>query len=281
MPPIPPRSCAICSTDFDGKEVAAAVRTPRWVRYPGSVRIADLGPEELLDLVEQGDLDELQVLDVLRNSYCSVEVARVVANNRAWLSSHLVRERLAGFRGLPVGTALNLLPTLPWLSLLHVAQSPKVPPAVRRHAERQLLVRLQRMALGEKIALARMAHRPLFRPLLDLPDAQVHEALLDNPKTVENDVVLMLARLEQGSGLFPIILRHRRWGASYAVKRAIARAPRAPLPLALSSLVHLKKPDLEDIVGTGSAVPEVRAAAQALLERGVSEAREGTEVTGE
>ncbi len=245
------------------------------------MRIADLGPDELLELVERGELDELQVLDVLRNPYCSVEVARVVATNRSWLTSHLVRERLAGFRGLPVGTALNLLPTLPWLSLLHVAQSPKVPPAVRRHTERQLLVRLQRMALGEKIALARMAHRPLFRQLLESPDAQVHEALLDNPKTVENDVVLIVARLEQGSKLFSVILRHRRWGACYAVKRAIARAPRAPLPLALSSLVHLRRPDLEDIVGTGSTAREVRAAAKALLERGVSEARKGTEITGE
>ncbi len=249
--------------------------------YSGNVSIADLGPVALLELVERGELDELQVLDVLGNPYCSVEVARLVATNRSWLTSHLVRERLAGFRGLPVGTALNLLPTLPWLSLLHVAQSPKVTPVVRRHAERQLLIRLQRMALGEKVALARMAHRQLFRQMLELSDSRVYEALLDNPRTVENDVVLMVARLEQGSRLFSIILRHRRWGASYAVKRAIVRAPQAPLPLALSSMVHLRKPDLNEIAGAAGTMPEVRDAAQALLERAISQLGRGTEASEE
>ncbi len=231
------------------------------------MRIAELGPEELLDLVEGGELDEVQVLEVLRNPYCPVEVAHRVAANRSWLASHLVRERLAAFRGMSVGTVLNLLPTLPWLSLLHVAQAPRTPPVVRRHAERQLLGRLQRMTLGERVALARLAHRPLFRHILDLPEPRVHEALLDNPRTVENDVLLALRRAEAGSPLFAVVVRHRRWGASYAVKHAIARSPAAPLPLALSSLVHLRVPDLREILRSDTCPERVREAAGALLGR--------------
>ncbi len=236
------------------------------------MRIGDLGPRELLELVEAGELDEVQVLEVLRNPHCSVEIARRVAANRSWLSSHLVRERLAAFRGMPVGTVMNLLPTLPWLSLLHVAQEPRTPPVVRRHAERHLLGRLQRMTLGEQIALARLAHRPLFRHILELPDPRVQEALLDNPRTVENDVLLAVARAEGGSPLFGVIVRHRRWGASYEVKRAIARSEAAPLPLALSSLVHLRGPDLESIARSAACPERVREAARALLARPMGEA---------
>ncbi len=230
--------------------------------------IADLGPKELMALVAGGDLDEIQVVQVLRNPHCTVEIARRIAANRGWTTSHLVRERLASFRGMPVGTVLNIMPTLPWLSLLHVAQEPRTPPVIRRHAERQILSRLQRMALGERIALARLAHRELYRHLLELPDPEVLKALLDNPRTIENDVVLLLLRAEQGSPLFAAALRHRRWGACYGVKHAIARAPHAPSPLAISSLVHLKLADLEEIAGGhAGAGPTVRNAARALLDR--------------
>jgi len=233
--------------------------------------IADLGPAELLAVVERGELDEIEVVQVLRNPYCTVEIARRVAANRSWTTSHLVRERLASFRGMPVATVLNILPTLPWLSLLHVAQEPRTPPVIRRHAERQILGRLQRMALGERIALARLAHRELFRHILELPDTEVLEALLDNPRTVENDVVLLLLRADHGSPLFAAALRHHRWGACYEVKHAIARAPAAPPPLAISSLVHLKLADLEAIARghTGNG-PAVRNAARALLDRQAS-----------
>ncbi len=222
---------------------------------------------ELMALVENGELDEPEVLEVLRNPYCTVEIARKIALDRRWTASHVVRERLAAFRGMPVATVMNILPTLPWLSLLHVAQEPRTPPVIRRHAERHIVQRLRRMALGEKITLARLAHRELYRHLLELPDPQVLQALLDNPRTVENDVVLLLQRAEPDSPLFAAVMRHRRWGACYEIKRTLARAAGTPVPLAISSLVHLRAADLKEIAGGASGSHAVRQAAAALQER--------------
>ncbi len=231
------------------------------------MRIADRSTEELRELVERGQLDEREVLEVLRNPYCTPDIARAVAARREWLRSHAVRERLAAFPGMPFALALDLLPTLPWLSLLHVAQTPRTPPQVRRTAERKLLERIARMTLGERIALARLAHRPLLPPLLACGEPDVLEALLDNPRLVENDVVLMIRRLEAGSALFAAIARHRRWGSRAAVRRAIAAAPAAPLPVALSVLVQLPRGDLAALA-RDHAVPEaVRRAAEAVARR--------------
>ncbi len=82
------------------------------------------------------------------------------------LGPHGVRELLAGFPGFNFCRALDLLATLPWVSLLTISQAPKTPPVVRRHAERKLVSQMLTMALGEKIALARRAHRALF-PVTD------------------------------------------------------------------------------------------------------------------
>jgi len=232
-----------------------------------SRKLSSLGPDELLREVHSAELDEVEVLEVLRNPYCSVEIALLVAQRPKWTTSHGVRELLVGFRGFPFADAMNLLPTLPWTSLLQLAQAPKTPPVVRRQAERKLLDRLAKMALGEKVALARRAHRPLFASLIATGDLPVLVALLDNPRLVENDMLVLVNTRDLQPQFFQAIVRHHRWGGSYGVRRAVAECPRTPYPLALSALVQLNPCDLRSIVDRGDLPERLRAAAQALLLR--------------
>ena len=135
--------------------------------------ISTLNSDQLLDRVRRHDLDEPAILEVLRNPYCTVEIAELIAESRLWTTSYKVRERLAGTPGIPFARAANLLGTLPWLSLLLVAQEPATAPMVRRHAEKKLLEKIGKMTLGEKVALARRAHRPLFSKLIAVPSARL------------------------------------------------------------------------------------------------------------
>jgi len=229
-------------------------------------RVSDLNTEHLLELLREGRPDEGEILEVLRNPFCTVEIAELVARTREWSTAHLVRERLAGFPGLPVGVALNLLATLPWLSLLHVGQNPRTPPVVRRRAERKLLERVQKMTLGEKVALARLAHRPLFAALIQCGDEPVALALLDNPRLVENDVLLLITSDRLPDPLVLAISRHRRWWSYYGVRRALTGHRQTPLPIALGLLVQLKRADLVALSGDHRAPGSVREAAGELLE---------------
>lgn len=217
--------------------------------------------------MERDTLSEAEVLEVLRNPYCTSEIAGRILDNRAWTGSHVVRERLAGFRGLPLGRALNLLPTLPWLSLLHLAQQPRTPPRIRREAERRLLSKIPQLSLGEKVAVARLAHRPLFRRLVGTGDPEVLTALLDNPKTVENDVLLILNNPSTPREVARRLAGHRRWGSRYEVRREVVCSPVVPVPVALAALVRLRHGDQLEVAAHPGVRDEVREAASALVER--------------
>lgn len=230
-------------------------------------RIRELSSAELAELVRSGaELDTGQVLEILRNPYCTFEVAQTVAAAPSWLRSHSVREVLASFRGLSLGHALDLLATLPWVSLLRVAQEPKAPPVVRRHAERKLLEKIPKLTLGEKIALARRAHRPVLRSLLSGADPEVLVALLENGRLVENDVLLMINR---GCGgrpeVFREIARHRRWGSCPGVRVALATTAEAPLPVALAALVQLSTGELRRLLRRPGLPERVRSAAWEVI----------------
>lgn len=230
--------------------------------------IASMNAGELRDLVSAPrGLDELEVLAVLRNPYCTVEVAGLVAARRELLDLHAVRERLAGFPGMPFAQAMSFMATLPWTSLLALGQNPKAPPLVRRQAEKRLAQGIQKMTLGEKIALSRRAHRPLLPQLIALGEVQVLEALLDNPRLVENDLLVLLRNDDLPDPFVRAVSRHHRWGTHYRVRRAIAESPSAPLPVALSALVSLRPGDLARFARRRDLPERVRNAAQALQDK--------------
>jgi len=230
-------------------------------------RVADLNSAELLELVRQGDLEGPRVLEVLRNKFCTIEIARLVADSARWMTSDRVRELVAGFRGFPFARSMNILATLHWTSLLQLAQEPRTPPVVRRQAERKIIEHLASMSLGEKVALARRAHRPVFKSLVAAGDEMVLTAMLDNPRLVENDVLYMLSTTEPSADFYTLIAKHHKWGSYYRVRRAFAEGANTPLPLALSALVLLRASDVRDMARRRNVPERVRAAAQALVDR--------------
>jgi hypothetical protein len=229
--------------------------------------VPDLDSDGLMEFVKGHELDALEVLQVLRSPFCTAQIAERVASNPRLLDAHAVRELLAGFPGFTFSRALDLLGTLPWNSLLSLSQAPRTPPVVRRQAERKLLGQLVAMALGEKIALARRAHRAIFQVLMADGNGQVLSALLDNPRLVENDVLVMLNTAEPPPEFFAALAGHHKWGPYLRVRRALVECPNTPLPVALSVLVQLSAVDLRRAVDRPDLPEGVRNAARALLER--------------
>lgn len=232
--------------------------------------IHELDSERLLELVRERKLDEIEVLQVLRSPFCTSQIAERIASDPGLMGMHEVREKVAGFPGFTFGRALDLLATLPWTSLLSLAQSPRTPPVVRRQAERKLLALLPSMALGEKIALARRAHRALFGALINTADGQVLCALLNNGRLVENDLLVILNTSEPPPEFFSELASHGKWGTYIRVRRALVVCPHTPLPLALSVLVQLSVTELRRVMEYPGLKEDVRVAASSLLEREAS-----------
>jgi hypothetical protein len=207
------------------------------------------------------------VLDVLRSPFCTPQIAEVVASTREHLGTQAIREKLAGFPGLNNAQAVGLLGSLSWSSLIAVAQTPKTPPLVRRQAERKLIYQIPTMTLGEKIAMARRAHRALFPGLIGQADEKILTALLDNPRLVENDLIVLINTGEPPVSFIATVARHFRWSRCLGVRRAIVGCPLSPLPLALSILVQLPRSEQRRVVERESVPHRVRSAAEALLAR--------------
>jgi len=243
-------------------------------------RISDLASDELLNLVRQEHLDDFQLLDVLRSPFCTAQIAEIVASNREHLGTRSIREKLAGFPGLSNMQAMNLLGSLPWSSLIAIAQVPKTPPLVRRQAERKLILQIPTMTKGEKIAMARRAHRALFPALIAGSDEKILTALLDNPRLVENDLVVVINTGQPPLEFILTVARHQRWGMTHGVRRAVVECPRTPLPLALSILVQLPKMDQKQIAERNGLPDGVRSAALALWSREKTEDLSRPSVSG-
>jgi hypothetical protein len=229
--------------------------------------IYEMDSNALLELVKTRRLDEMEVLQVLRSPFCTVQIAEIIAADPAAQDAHAVRERLAGFPGFNFSRAMSLLSTLPWTSLLSLAQAPRTPPVVRRHAERRILLQVPNLTLGEKIALARRAHKVLFEPLIRSSDDQVLLALLDNPRVVENDILVMLRTVTPSRDFLSALASHHRWGNYLRLRRAVVECESTPLPLALSVLVQLPKTQLRLLLDSKDLPESVHEAAVALLER--------------
>jgi hypothetical protein len=164
----------------------------------------------------------------------------------------------------PRALSLRLLPSLYWRELAEVASTPHVPGAVRVRAEGSLKDLLDELRLGEKITLARLATPPLIRELLKDGDTKVLEALLDNPRLREEDVLVSLRRRDVRPSLIDAVARSRRFGERYSVRLELVLQPKTPLPVALLQISSLVERDLLRIAATPELPPLVRIAAERL-----------------
>ncbi len=120
------------------------------------------------------------------------------------------------------------------------------------------------LTLGHRKTLARGTDRDVLHRLLIDPEVPVVRNLLENPRLVERDVVLLAARRPTDPDIQRVIFASSRWIRRYAVKRALVLNPYTPADLALRLLGFFTASDLR-LVQQSPNLPEiVREAARNL-----------------
>ena len=205
-------------------------------------------------------LDEHQMLLLLRRSDLDGALLRTVSEDPAWISSYQVKAAVVSHPHTPKTVAMNLIKFLFWRDLAKLLNNFRVQPAVRRLAEVTLRDRLQDITLGERIALARMAPREAIKVLRTDHSEQVMTALLGNPKTTEEDVLVVASYRRTPPPILALVARSARWSARYHVRLALLRNPRTPAVVAVALLPGLQQRDLTGLLETPGLAPAVRAA---------------------
>lgn len=206
------------------------------------------------------------LLLVLKNPAIAGPLIGRISQQKAWMKPYEMKAAVVLHPKTPRAVAMNLVSFLWWRDLVRVADRAVLPPPLRRAAERILSVRLQELAVGEKITLARIASRGLIAALRAEEDPKIIRALLSNPRLVEEDALTIACSGRTPGPVLRVLAEDPRFAPRPAVLKAIARHAETPPAIALHIVHALSTRDLKDLAHGARAPGLVKVAAQRLLE---------------
>jgi hypothetical protein len=130
--------------------------------------------------------------------------------------------------------------------LMHVALTPGAPADVKMAAEEALVMRLDTIASGERLSLARQSSGRVAAALLIDEETRVIMAALDNPQMTEAWIVKTLRNESAPQTFVELVCRHRKWSLREEVRLALLRNANTPLGRILQIAQSLPTAALRD-----------------------------------
>lgn len=241
-------------------------------RIPWAVRIGEADRDGLAALVTASleTFTEREVLLVLRHPHVTTSIVEEIVRSRSFLRIRSVRRALAIHPATPRAGALRMLEDLGWRDLAGVAREVRTPGPVRQAANRRLLELLRHLSKGEKAALARLADRDLFQPLLEENEPMVLEALCQNARLTTEDLVRFLTVGRASRGSVEALATTPRWAQRPAVREALIRHRHTLRATALSLLLSATRPEWVRLAADEGLPPLLAAWARRLADSGAS-----------
>lgn len=220
---------------------------------------------ELLPALDNPALDENHILLILRRVDISDSFIRDIVQRPQWSSSYPIKAAVSLHPHTPRELSMNFVKFLFWRDLAKILNSYQVPPAVRRMAEVNLRDRMQEISLGERISLARMAPREVIKVLRHDRNERILGALLDNPRTTEDDLLVLANSARTPPNILSLLAHSQRWASRQQLRLALARNPRLPVKSALPLLKGMVERDLLGLLELPTSPTPIRAAAARLV----------------
>ncbi len=192
-------------------------------------------------------LSEEEVVAALENAFITPNLISKIAQNPRLTGFYAVRLKLVAHRQAPQAHAVKLVHYLYWFDLLRLSIDVQVPAPVRRAIETQLLLRVDKLTLGERISSARACSAALIKVFLHDPDPKVFAALLINNRLREDDLLALVSSDRATAEQLLMIASDPRWSSRYALRKALVLNPLTPRAAAASQLRFLRRIDLRRI----------------------------------
>jgi hypothetical protein len=206
---------------------------------------------------------EDEALAILENANVTPQMLGKIAQVPRVTGYHSVRLRLVAHRQTPQAHAVRLVHYLYWIDLLNLSVDVQVPAPVRRAVDTQLLARVEKLTLGERVSSARRCSPALVKVFLYDPHPKVFEALIVNKRLREDDLLALISSRRATKDQLQMIAEDMRWSFRYAIRKALVLNPDTPLAAAASQLSHLSRRDLRSI----HANPETTIYVKRCIER--------------
>ncbi|HEY0372688.1 MAG TPA: hypothetical protein VGD79_11840, partial [Thermoanaerobaculia bacterium] len=192
-------------------------------------------------------LAEEEVLAAIANPYVSPKLLSKIAQTPRLTGFYSVRLKLVAHRQTPQAHAVKLVHYLYWFDLLRVSIDVQVPAPVRRAIDTQLVIRVDKLTLGERIASARACSAALIKVFLFDSDPKVFAALLINARLREEDLLVLVSSDRATAEQLLMVASDPKWSYRYALRKALVLNPTTPRSVAASQLRYLRPTDLRQI----------------------------------
>lgn len=205
-------------------------------------------PERLEQVMEDvAMLLEDEALAILENPYVTPRMLSQIAQSQRLAAYYNVRLRLVAHRQTPQAHAVKFVHYLYWFDLLRLSVDVRVPAPVRRAIDTQLVNRIDKLSLGERVSSARRCGTTLIRAFLFDSHPRVFESLLVNPRLREDDLMILTVSEKATPEQLRMIANDPKWSYRYAIRKALVLNPRTPRSSAASQLRYLSKRDLRQL----------------------------------
>jgi hypothetical protein len=205
-------------------------------------------PQVLAAVLENPSFDERLLCRLLERKDVSTELLDRVSRRAEWIRSYPVKLRLARHPHAPRLVALAIVRQLFLFDLVKVSLLPSARAEVRRIAEDLVLNRLEQLALGQKITLAKQGPARVAAALLAEGLPATLACVLENAFLTEAQITRVLARSGLSARVVEAIARHPKWSASAHVRIALVRHPLTPLARVMAFLPDISLADLRDLL---------------------------------
>jgi hypothetical protein len=191
-----------------------------WVRDPSQTVLQTLlknprlAEEHLLALLKRPDLQE--------------NLIKAIHRREETAASHRLKLALIRNPATPPWMSRALLPALHLFELVDICVLPGSTPDQKLAAEREIILRIESIPLGNKITLARRGTATIVGELLKQGHPQLMEPCLDNPRLTEAAIVQFLRSHRADAGTISSIARHPHWKNRPNVRLALLKNPRTP-----------------------------------------------------
>jgi hypothetical protein len=211
----------------------AAGPSPRARKSPAEERLAALvhhqSPEVLLEVAANPALNEDLALALLARRDLPRGLVEILVKNAAVMKSRPVINAVARHPRTPRYVAVPLLRHLYVFELMQIALVPGTPADLKMAAEENIVMRLEQVSSGERLALARRASTRVAAALLLDAETRVIVAALDNPYLTEAWIVKTLMNEKAPQAFVDGVCRHSKWAVRREVQMALLRNDKTPL----------------------------------------------------
>jgi hypothetical protein len=223
-------------------------------------------PARLEELVaELPSLLEDEALAILDNPYVTPRICSAIAQTQRLAAYYGVRMGLVAHRHTPQAHAVRFVHYLYWFDLLRLSRDVRIPAPVRRAIDTQLLTRVEKLTLGERISSARSCSTALIRHFLFDPSPRVFESLLVNSRLREDDLIILVSSDRATRDQLRMIAEDRKWSSRYALRKGLVLNEMTPRATAASQLRYLTRRDLRSIHANPDTTVFIRKCIEKLV----------------